>query len=442
MPLVILAIGIVALFGLMVGWKLNSFLALIIVSLGIGIAEGLSLSDVIKAVESGMGDTLGHLALVISFGAMLGKMMVDSGGAQVIADTLIAKFGRTHIRWAMCVTGFVVGLALFYEVGFILLIPLVFVIARSAKIPLFEVGIPMAAALSATHCFLPPHPGATAIALVFHADIGLTLLYGLIVAIPTVIIAGPLLYRTMKDMNPAIPDTLGNTEADNLQRTPGFWTSIMTTLIPVILMAAASAAEWGGMKGAFITDLLEFLGNPVIALLIAVLIGFYTFGFKVGRSSAHVMESIKSSVLAIAMIVLIIGGGGAFKQVLVDSGVARYIQHLMQDASFSPLLLGWLIAVIMRMSVGSATVAGLTAAGMMVGTTTHTDVSAELMVLAIGAGSVFGGPPNDPGFWMFKEFFNLSVKETLRSWSLMESVISIFGLIFVLLLNEGITLAA
>lgn len=435
MPLIILALGIIALFILIVGVRLNSFLSLVLVCLGVGIAEGLPIMKVVGSIENGVGGTLGHLALVISFGAMLGKLMADSGGAQRIAMTLIDKFGRKNIKWALCLTGFIVGIVLFYEVGFVLLIPLVFTVAAAAQVSLLEVGLPMVAALSVTHGFLPPHPGPTALSVLLHADIGLTLIYGIIIAIPTVLVAGPWFYNTIKDLKPKMPEGLYNSKQFSDEEMPGFAISVFTALVPVFLMAAASITKLTMPKEAPLAVFFDFVGNADMALLIAVFIGIFTFGLNRGKTMKEVMNIIQESVLAVAMILLVVGGGGAFKQILIDSGVSQYIVKLMAGVNISPLLLGWLIASILRIAVGSATVAGLTAGGIMAPIVAASGSSPELMVLACGAGSLNAGPPNDPGFWMFKEFFNLSVKETLRSWSIMETIIAFMGLAGVLIID-------
>jgi Gnt-I system high-affinity gluconate transporter len=435
MPLVILTLGIVLLFIFIVKCKINSFLSLILVSLIVGIAEGLPFLKVFSSIENGVGGTLGHLALVISFGAMLGKLMADSGGAQRIASTLIDKFGKKRVKWAVCLTGFIVGIAMFYEVGLVLLIPLVFTVAIQADIPLLEVGVPMVAALSVTHCFLPPHPGPTAIAVLYNADIGLTLIYGAIVAIPTVIIAGPAFYNTMRDLHPSVPEIFCNSHIFKDEEMPSFGVSIFTALVPVILMAIASITNLSCAHDSTLNIVMSFLGNPDMALFLAVFIAIYTFGLNRGKSITEVMKTIESAVLAVAMILLIVGGGGAFKQVLVDSGVGSYIAELIKGSALSPLVLTWLIATVIRVAVGSATVAALTTGGIMAPLIPLTGVSPELMVLATGAGSVNFGPPNDPGFWMFKEFFGLTIKETVRTWCVMECAIGVCGILGVLALN-------
>jgi len=435
MPLFILACGIFLLFFLIVKVKLNSFLSLVLVAMVVGYAEGLPIIKILPTIQSGLGATLGGLAIVISFGAMLGKLMAESGGAQRIATTLINVFGRKNVKWAVCLTGFVVGIALFYEIGFVLLIPLVFTIAVEAKIPLLEVGIPMAAALSATHGFLPPHPGPTAIAVIYNADIGLTLLYGAILAVPAVIIAGPLLYNTVKDLNPAVPQGLYSPKVFTEEEMPSFLTSISTALIPVILMAVSAVAKLTMSGDSVAQNVLVFLGTPDMAMSISVGIAIFTFGLNRGKSMTEVMKIIEQAVLVIAMILLIVGGGGALKQILIESGVGKYIGALMAGSNLSPLLLAWLIAAVIRISVGSATVAALTTGGIVAPLIAMSGVSPELMVLATGAGSLIVSPPNDPGFWLFKEFFGLTIKETVRTWCALETTISVVGLIGVLAIN-------
>ncbi|WP_454690057.1 gluconate:H+ symporter [Achromobacter aloeverae] len=428
MPLLILAAGIAVLFILIIGFRINSFLSLILVSLALGRAEGLPFAKVMQSIEAGVGSTLGHLAVVVTFGAILGTWMVESGGAQRIASVLIGAVGRKYLRWAVCLSGFIVGIALFYEVGFVLLIPLVFTIAIGAGISVLEVGVPMAAALSVTHCFLPPHPGPTAIAVIYGANIGRTLLYGILIGIPAAIVAGPLFLPVMKNIRPSAPKGITASKVFKEEEMPGFLPSLLTALMPVILMAAASVASLTLPAESEVRQALEFIGNADMALLIAVVVAFYTFGIARGISTPVLMDGVHKAVGTVAMIMLTIGGGGALKQVLVDAGVGKYIQEMMAHSAVSPYILAWLTACLLRVAVGSATVAALTTGGMMVPLIASTGVSPELMVLATGAGSVFAGPPNDPGFWMFKEFFNLSVKETVKSWCVLETAISLVGI--------------
>ncbi|AUQ27096.1 gluconate transporter [Dickeya zeae] len=435
MPLVIVAVGVALLLVLMIRFKLNGFIALILVALAVGVMQGMPVQKVMTSIKNGVGGTLGSLALIMGFGAMLGKLLADCGGAQRIATTLIQRFGRKHIQWAIVLTGFTVGFALFYEVGFVLLLPLVFSIVASARIPLLYAGVPMAAALSVTHGFLPPHPGPTAIASLFHADMGKTLLYGTLLGIPTVILAGPVYARFLKKIDKPIPEGLYNPKQFTEEEMPGFAVSVMTALVPVILMALRAVAEMILPKGHALLSYAEFFGDPVMATLIAVLIAIFTFGLNRGRSMDEVMGTITDSIKIIAMMLLILGGGGAFKQVLVDSGVDKYIASMMHGSSVSPLLLGWLIAAVLRLALGSATVAALTAGGIVAPIIATSGVSPELMVIAVGSGSVIFSHVNDPGFWLFKEYFNLSIPETLKSWSALETIIAVCGLVGTLLLS-------
>lgn len=435
MPLIIVAIGVALLLLLMIGFKLNGFLSLIIVSLIVGVMEGMPIVNVVTSIKNGVGGTLSNMALIIGFGAMLGKLMADSGGAQRIAMTLINKFGKKRIQLAVLITGFVVGFALFYEIGFVLLIPLVFTIAAEADIPLLYIGVPMAAALSVTHGFLPPHPGPTAIAGVYNANISKTLLYGAILGIPTVILAGPVFTKFLKNMEHPIPAGLYNPKIFKDEEMPSFGVSVFTALIPVFFMAVQAIAQINLPADSQVVKVATFFGDPVIALLIAVVVAIFTFGLNRKKKMPEIMQTVTDSISTVSMIILVIGGGGALKQVLVDSGVANYIAAVMKDSTISPLILAWLIAALLRIALGSATVAAMTAAGIVAPIVAASGVSPELMVIATGAGSLIFSHVNDPGFWIFKEYFNLSIPETLKSWSVLETIISVCGLVGVLVIN-------
>ncbi|MCX8588902.1 MULTISPECIES: gluconate transporter [unclassified Gilliamella] len=437
MPLIIIAFGVLMLLILMLPLRVNGFIALILVALSVGVLEGMPVMEVIKSIKNGVGGTLGSLALIMGFGAMLGKLLADCGGAQRIATTLIATFGDKKIQWAVTLTGFIVGFALFYEVGFVLLLPLILTIAATLGISPLYIGIPMAAALSVTHGFLPPHPGPTAIAQIFKADMGKTLLYGTIIGIPSVILAGPILTKLpfIRAINHPVEEGLYNTKTFTEQQMPSFRVSLITALIPVILMSIRAISEMTLNNGHWLLPYVEFFGDPVIATLISVLIAIFTFGLLRGRSMSDINASLVDSIKIIAMMLLIIGGGGAFKQVLVDSGVKVYIEQIMYGSTISPIVMAWLIAALLRLALGSATVAALTAGGIVFPLIASTGVSPELMVIATGAGSVVFSHVNDPGFWLFKEYFNLSITETLKSWSLLETVISVSGLIGCLIIN-------
>ncbi len=434
MPLLIVALGILILFILIAKVKLNAFLCFILVSLFVGIFQGMELETLVKSIQAGIGNTLGFLVLILGLGAMLGKLVADSGAAQQITTKLVSAFGIKYVQWAVVLTGFIVGVPMFYSVGFVILIPLVFTIAISTKLPLLYVGLPMLTSLSVTHGYLPPHPAPTAIATMFNADIGKTLLYGIIIAIPAIIVAGPLFARTIKKVKAKPLKEFYSTVEFKEEELPGISKSVFTALLPIILIILAIIAEQL-LPDNQLKFILKFIGNPVIAMLIAVLVAIYTLGLSQGKKMKDVMDSLSTSVTSITMILLIIAGAGALKEVLVDSGVSGYIAESLKDSSFSPLVLAWLIATVIRVCVGSATVAGLTAAGIALPLASTTGVHTELMVLAIGSGSLMLSHVNDSGFWLFKEYFNLSIKDTLSTWTVMETLVGIMGLLGTLVLS-------
>lgn len=445
MPLFIVAIGILVLLLLIMGLKLNTFISLIIISFAVALTLGMPMNDVVASIEKGLGGTLGHLALIFGLGAMLGKLLADSGGAQRIAMTLVNKFGEKNIQWAVVFASFIIGIALFFEVGLVLLIPIVFAISKELKISILYLGIPMATALSVTHGFLPPHPGPTAIAGEFKADLGEVLLYGFIISIPTVIIAGPLFTKIAKKLVPnSFKKTgniasLGEQKVFKLEDTPGFGISVITAVLPVILMAVATIItllqETMGIKDNLFLATIRFIGSAAPAMLISILVAIYTMGIGRKIPMKNVMESCTTAITQIGMMLLIIGGGGAFKQVLIDGGVGNYVAELFKGTAISPILLAWIIAAILRVSLGSATVAALTTAGLVIPMLGQTDVNLALVVLATGAGSLIASHVNDAGFWMFKEYFGLSMKETFATWTVLETIISVSGLAFTLLLS-------
>lgn len=445
MPLVIVAIGVLALLILIMGFKLNTFISLIVVSFGVALALGMPLGEIVSTIEAGIGGTLGHLALIFGLGAMLGRLIADSGGAQRIAMTLVDKFGEKNIQWAVVAASFIIGVALFFEVGLVLLIPIVFSISKQLKVSILHLGIPMGAALSVTHGFLPPHPGPTVIAGEFGADIGEVLLYGLIVAIPTVILAGPVFTKLARKLVPASFTktgniaSLGEQKEFKLEDTPRFGISVFTAMLPVILMSVATIISLLQKTMGFADNQLliaiRFIGDASTSMLISLLVAVYTMGLARRIPIKTVMQSCTTAITHIGMMLLIIGGGGAFKQVLINGGVGNYVAELFQGSSLSPILLAWIIAAILRISLGSATVASLTTAGLVIPMLGQTDVNLALVVLATGAGSVIASHVNDAGFWMFKEYFGLSMKETFSTWTLLETIISVAGLGIILLLS-------
>ncbi|MFJ9288347.1 gluconate permease GntP [Bacillus halotolerans] len=445
MPLIIVALGILALLILIMGLKLNTFISLLIVSFGVALALGMPFDKVVSSIEEGIGGTLGHIALIFGLGAMLGKLIADSGGAQRIAMTLVNKFGEKNIQWAVVIASFIIGIALFFEVGLVLLIPIVFAISRELKISILYLGIPMVAALSVTHGFLPPHPGPTAIAGEYGANIGEVLLYGFIVAVPTVLIAGPIFTKFAKKIVPASfakngnISSLGTQKTFKLEETPGFGISVFTAMLPIIIMSIATIIDLlqetiGFADNSFLA-FIRLIGNASTAMIISLLVAVYTMGIARNIPIKTVMDSCSTAISQIGMMLLIIGGGGAFKQVLINGGVGDYVADLFKETALSPILLAWLIAAILRISLGSATVAALSTTGLVIPLLGQSDANLALVVLATGAGSVIASHVNDAGFWMFKEYFGLSMKETFSTWTLLETIISVAGLGFILLLS-------
>ena len=438
MPLVVITLGILLLFLLILVVRLNAFIAFILVGLAIGIGQGMELNAIVESIEKGIGNTLGFLVMILGLGAMLGKLVAESGAAQKITNGLIQLFGIKNTRMAVMLTGFIVGVTMFYSVGFVILVPLVFTVAAATGLSLISIALPMLAALSVTHGFLPPHPAPTALSVMFEADMGKTLIYGVIVAIPAILISGPILTRFIPKVEAKPLKEFMTTKVFSEEELPSFSNSILTALLPVILIAVSTLiVNFFPLEGLWLS-IIKFIGNPVIALLLTVLVGTYTLGIARGLNMDGVMKIYGAAVSGITMVLLIIAGAGSLKQILIDSGVSEYIGNLLQITSMSPLVIGWLIATLIRFSVGSATVAGLTTAGIVLPLVQSTGVSPELMVLSIGAGSLMLSHVNDSGFWLFKEYFNLNIKETLSTWTVMETSIGISGLLGVLILNQFI----
>lgn len=416
--------------------KLSPFLSLLIVAIVAGLLLGMKPDALLKSIEAGVGSTLGSggLALIICLGAVLGKILEVSGAAEKIASQLIKNFGERNIQWAMLFNGFLVGIPLYYNAGFVILVPLVFTLARKARLHLLYIAIPMAASLSTTHCFLPPHPGPVVLVTAFKANMGLVLLYGLIMAIPAVVVAGPLLGRRLQYINPDVSGFFLADDKPVVRDLPPALPSFLIALLPVILITLSVIAS-NFLSEGFLKTIVLFAGNPTIALLLSVLVAVYYFGLSQGVKMETAMKWMTDAISGIAMILLIITAGGVFRQVLTDSGTGNYIASFAGEWNMRPLLFAWIVTALLRVSIGSATVAGITAAGVVSPLVTSGVASPELMVLAVGAGSVFGSHINDSAFWMFKEFFNLSLKQTFLSWTLMETIISVTGLLGVLILN-------
>lgn len=434
MSILLLVFAVAALILLITVVKLHPFLAFLMVCIVTGLGKSMEAGKLIASIQKGIGDVMGSLLVILILGAMLGKLVADSGAANKIAQALIQAFGTKHIQWALVLTAFIVGIPLFYGVGFVLLVPLVIGIAAKYKLPAVYLGLPTLAALSVTHGYLPPHPSPVALSEQFHADLGTTLFYGIVIAIPAIIIAGPIFSVTLKKYTNAALAIFSNKEIPDDQL-PSLFASMMAAFLPVLLIGLDTLVKiWMPIENGF-TSLMHTLGDPSIAMLISLLMAIYTLGIKQGKTIAAMMGPMGDAVKDISSILLIIGGAGALKQVLMDTGISNDLVQPLVGLSIHPLLLAWGISAIIRVSVGSATVAGLTAAGIVAPLIATTGVNPSLMVLATGAGSLMFSHVNDPGFWMFKEYFNLSVKDTIRTWSIMETIVSVAGLIGVLIIN-------
>jgi len=434
MSFIIVLLCIVLLVLLITWGKINSFISFIIVSLLAGVLLGLPFDKIVKSVQFGMGDTLGGLIIIISLGAMLGKIVAESGAAEKIATVLMNIFGKKYLQWAFMITGFIVGIPLFYGVGFILMVPLIFSVVHQYKLPAIYIGLPMLAALSVTHGFLPPHPSPVALVLQLHANIGVTLWYGLIIAIPAIIIAGPVFTKFIKHI-PSHPLNAFIPKPKSAAELPGTAISFFTALLPVALLIITTALPHLVPENIAKMGWVSFISDPAIVMLVAILVAAYTLGIAQKKSMKVVMDLYTDAVKDIAMILLIIAGAGALKQVMVDSGVSNQVATVLKTLPVHPLILAWLIAAVIRLCIGSATIAGLTTAGIIAPLIIQTHVNPNLMVLAVGAGSLMFSHVNDTGFWLFKEYFNLSIKNTFKTWSIMESIVSIVGLAGVIILS-------
>jgi gluconate:H+ symporter, GntP family len=420
--------SIIALIVLIAVAKLNPFISLLLVSLALAMAAGMKLESIVTSFETGMGGTLGHLAIIIGLGTMLGKMMAEAGASDRIAETLIGLFGEKRVGWAMFCAALLVGLPVFFEVGFVLLVPIAFTVAKRTNTSLVLVGLPMIAGLSVVHGLVPPHPAAMLAVVTFHADLGRTIMYALLIGIPAAIIAGPLYARVIApkiifdEVNPMAAEFA---EHDPNRSLPGFGLSVATILLPVMLMMIGSWANAIAPAGSLSNRTLHFLGIADIALLVAVMVSFFTLGRLRGFSRETILRFSNECLAPTAAITLVIGAGGGFGRILQDSGVSQALIAVALHAHVPVLLLGWLVAALIRLATGSATVALSTSASILAPILLHSPgVRPELLAIATGAGSLIFSHVNDGGFWLVKEYFNMSVPDTMKTWSVSETIIS------------------
>jgi gluconate transporter len=434
MQIALVLVAILALI-ILVSWvKLDTFISFLIVAVALGIANHMGITAIGGSIKKGIGDTLGDLTLIVGFGAMLGKIVSHSGAAEVITNKIIAVFGEKYLIWGLALAGFVIGIPLFYNAGFIIVVPLIFSIVNTTRLPLLYLAIPMLSALSVAHGYLPPHPSPALISGQIGADLGKTLIYGIMVAIPAIIVAGPIFGSTLRNFKTNV-DTTQFTNPEPIKNPPSVLTSFLIALLPVFMLTFFAV-----IKGYFPDNkFISLLAEPYIGMMLSVLAAIYFLELKRGNTLSGSNKLLEEAFKAVAPILLIVAGSGALKQIMVDSGTSKYIGELLVVIKANPLLTGWLIAAILRVCIGSATVAGMTAAGIIMPLmVANPNVSKELMVLAVGSGSLMFSHINDGGFWLFKEYFNLSIMQTIKTWSIMETIVSIMGLIGVLVLDAVI----
>lgn len=418
--------------------KLNPVITLFVTALALAVVAGMPMTQVIRSFESGMGGVLGHIAIIVGLGTMLGKMMAESGASDRIAFTLIKAFGEKNVPWAMLVIALIVGLPAFFEVGFVLLVPILFTVARRTNTSLIMAGLPMVAGLSVVHGLVPPHPAAMLAVTAYGANVGRTILYALIVGVPTAIIAGPLYARLiaphikLPDENPMADQLLGH---DENRKLPGFSLSVLTIVLPVVLMLVGSWADLFAAPGSTLNSSLRLVGNDDMALLIGVLFSFITLGAMRGFSRDTILRFSTECLGPTAAITLLIGAGGGFGRVLQDCGVSHAIMTVALGAHVPLFLLAWLLAALIRLATGSSTVAMATAAEIVAPIAMHaTGMHPELMAIATGAGALIFSHVNDGGFWLVKEYMGMSVGQTMKTWSVSETIISVVGLFFTAIL--------
>jgi len=436
----ILLASIVLIVVLIMKVRLSAFLALILACMFMGFATGMPVDKICASIQAGMGSTLGFLATILALGTILGKMMEVSGGAERLARTLIEAFGRERAHWAMLVVGFICGIPVFFQVGFVLLIPLVFCVALEARMSLVKIGLPVVAGLITVHCIVPPHPAAMAVAAALHADIGKLIIYGLICGFPAAILAGPVFgnfWAKRLELKP--PENLFKYERTPDEKLPPFGSTLFTILLPLLIMVAKTIIDLTAPKGAAYLKYVEFFGNPITALLISAFLAYWTLGFARGFTREDLLKFTDGCFGPVAGIMLIIGAGGSFNKVILDSGMGKGIEAALTSLSLSPLVMAWIIAAVMRFSVGSATVAMMTAAGIILPVLgKYPGLDPALVAVAIGAGSIGFSHVNDSGFWIVKEFFGLSVTDMFKTWTASTTIAGIGALLAVLALSVAV----
>jgi GntP family gluconate:H+ symporter len=434
--LLLAASSVAVLIFLIVHLRISSFVALLIASLGLGIATGMPLGSIAKSFQEGVGAVLANIAVIVGLGTIMGKMLAESGGAEVVANALLNRFGARRLPWAMLLIGFIVGLPVFFAVGLVLLAPILYALAAQKREPFLVVALPMIAGLSAAHGFVPPHPGPMAAIEWLHADVGKTILLSMIVALPAAIMAGPVFSLVIAPRIKIEPNTFPVQKLSQAANSPGFAITLFTICLPILLMLAATAATLALPEASRLRPILRFLGEPILALLIATLFSFYSFGLARGFTKADILKFSEGCLGPVAAILLIVGAGGGFNKILIASGVGDAIAATAKDFRIPLLPMGFAVAALIRIATGSATVAVTTAAGIMQPIAAQTvGINLELLILAMASGSTILSHLNDGGFWFVKEYLQLSVPETLKTWTVLETILSLVSFTVVMLLS-------
>lgn len=435
--LLLVVLAIVVLLVLIMKYKLHAFISLMVISMLVGVFAGMPFSKIMGSIQNGMGGTLGFIAIVVGLGAMFGRMLEISGGVERLTRTLIAKFGKEKTPWAMVVSGFVIAIPVFFDVGFIILVPLVYSLAKETKKSLLVFGIPLLAGLAVTHSFVPPTPGPVAVAQLLGADLGKVILFGLVVGIPAAIIAGPIFGKWIGEkIYVEVPKYMeADFDQEEYKDLPGFGLIAFLIAIPIVLILANTTATTFLPEGDTMRDFLSFIGHPFSALTLATIISFITLGRFKGLSRDQINNVASASLAPTGLIILVTGAGGVFKQVLIDSGIGEMLANQFAGSGFSPLILAFILAVVVRVAAGSATVAMMTAGGIIAPIVMNLNVEPALVVLAVASGATAFSHVNDSGFWLVNRYFGLSEKDTLKSWTVMETIIGFVGLAGVLILS-------
>ena len=443
--IIIIVVGGVSLLLFMVlKFKINAFISLLITSMFVGILAGMPLQDILVSIQNGMGGTLGFVAVVVGLGAIFGQILEASGGAESLAHYLIKKFGTNRASWAMVITGFIVAIPVFLDVGLIILAPIIYALSRDTKRSLLYYGIPLLAGLAVTHSFMPPTPGPIAVAEILDAQLGWVIFFGFILGIPTAIIAGPIFGKYISgkiNIQPPKEMMVNNSAgAAPGEKLPSFRSIALIIATPLFLILVNTftsvLVDKGVLEQTLVSDILIFVGHPFSALIIAALLAIYFLGIRRGKSRQQLLDLSTKALGPAGIIILVTGAGGVLKQILVDSGIGEMMANSIADSAMPPIFLAWVLAAIIRVTQGSTTVAMITAAGIMAPVLSFINPSPPelaLIVLAIASGATILSHVNDSGFWLVSKYFGMDEKQTLRSWTVMETIVGVCGLVFTML---------